>query len=586
MRGFAGLPDGSEWVLDEHDAAAGDPEAAGRELARRMQLAGAGDVLRRAEESPHERHRPPRRRGSRRPRPVTVRAVELIAQADVILHDRLIPHEALAHAREAPSSSTSARKARARRSRRRPRTRSCSSTPARAGASCGSRAATRSCSAAAARRRSCCARPASRSRSSPASPPGSPRPPTPASPSPSASWPAASRSSPATRTRPSRSPSSTGRRSPRSPARSSSTWASARCRGSRSSSSGRPGGRRARRGRRARHAAGPAHAARHARGRRRARGGGGDQGPGDHARRPGRRAARGDRLARAAPAARPHDRRHARAGAGERPGRRLRELGAAVVEAPAIRIEPLARRQARPGPLRPRRDHLPERRRALLDLLRDARELAGITVAAIGPGTARALRERGIEPDVVPSGRSPRASWRRSRTCRSPRALIARAAEGRDVLPTPCASAARRSTSSRSTRPSPSRSRRPPAPPPPPPTTSRSPRPRRCASSRGGRRPDRPRLASIGPATSAALREHGTEPSRGRPAHARRPGRRAVIEAAGNRTRRRGMFTFWERHPRATPLERHLDCRPASSVYPPRRARQAPRALIPPACWP
>ena len=30
---------------------------------------------------------------------LTVRAVELIAAADVILHDRLIPHEALAHAR-------------------------------------------------------------------------------------------------------------------------------------------------------------------------------------------------------------------------------------------------------------------------------------------------------------------------------------------------------------------------------------------------------------------------------------------------------------------------------------------------------
>jgi len=50
LRGFAGLPDGSEWVLDEHDAPAGDPEAAGRELAGRMQLAGAGDVLRRAED--------------------------------------------------------------------------------------------------------------------------------------------------------------------------------------------------------------------------------------------------------------------------------------------------------------------------------------------------------------------------------------------------------------------------------------------------------------------------------------------------------------------------------------------------------
>jgi hydroxymethylbilane synthase len=58
IRGFAGLPDGSEWVLDEHDAAVagagGTPEPAraeqaGRELARRMALAGADDVLRRAE---------------------------------------------------------------------------------------------------------------------------------------------------------------------------------------------------------------------------------------------------------------------------------------------------------------------------------------------------------------------------------------------------------------------------------------------------------------------------------------------------------------------------------------------------------
>ena len=60
MRGFAGLPDGSEWVLDEHAAAVAEPGSApdarrtveaGRELARRMQLAGADDVLRRAEEA-------------------------------------------------------------------------------------------------------------------------------------------------------------------------------------------------------------------------------------------------------------------------------------------------------------------------------------------------------------------------------------------------------------------------------------------------------------------------------------------------------------------------------------------------------
>jgi hydroxymethylbilane synthase len=44
LRGFAGLPDGSKWVLDEIDWD-GDPEEAGRELARRMKAAGADDIL-------------------------------------------------------------------------------------------------------------------------------------------------------------------------------------------------------------------------------------------------------------------------------------------------------------------------------------------------------------------------------------------------------------------------------------------------------------------------------------------------------------------------------------------------------------
>ena len=52
-------------------------------------------------------------------------------------------------------------------------------------------------------------------------------------------------------------------------------------------------------------------------------------------------AARADRLARGAAAARAHGGGHARAGAGERAAARLRELGAEVVEAPAIRTRPL-----------------------------------------------------------------------------------------------------------------------------------------------------------------------------------------------------------------------------------------------------
>jgi hydroxymethylbilane synthase len=49
MLGFAGLPDGSEWVRDR---VAGDPEqpvALGQALAERMLAAGAGDLLERSE---------------------------------------------------------------------------------------------------------------------------------------------------------------------------------------------------------------------------------------------------------------------------------------------------------------------------------------------------------------------------------------------------------------------------------------------------------------------------------------------------------------------------------------------------------
>ena len=49
MLGFAGLPDGSEWVRDR---VAGDPEqpaALGEALAERMLAAGAREILERAE---------------------------------------------------------------------------------------------------------------------------------------------------------------------------------------------------------------------------------------------------------------------------------------------------------------------------------------------------------------------------------------------------------------------------------------------------------------------------------------------------------------------------------------------------------
>ena len=47
---FVGLPDGGEWIRDELEADAGDPEAAGTELAKRLLGAGAADLLARAAE--------------------------------------------------------------------------------------------------------------------------------------------------------------------------------------------------------------------------------------------------------------------------------------------------------------------------------------------------------------------------------------------------------------------------------------------------------------------------------------------------------------------------------------------------------
>ena len=114
---------------------------------------------------------------------------------------------------------------------------------------------------------------------------------------------------------------------------------------------------------------------------------------------------------------------------------RLRTLGAAVVETPAIRIRPLD------TALPPLRVYdlvcvtSPNGAELLMDRLRDARELAGIAVAAIGPGTARALRERGIEPDVVPERAVAEGLVEALEDMPIKRALIARAAEGRDVLP-------------------------------------------------------------------------------------------------------------------------------------------------------
>jgi uroporphyrinogen III methyltransferase / synthase len=127
----------------------------------------------------------------------------------------------------------------------------------------------------------------------------------------------------------------------------------------------------------------------------------------------------------------------ARAQAGSM-SRRLRELGARVVEAPAIRVA--ARVVGVPS-------------LAEFDLLcltsangveflfermaeqgLDARALGGLRVAAIGPGTAAALRRHGVIADVVPERFVAESLLEALAGLELRRALVARAADARDPL--------------------------------------------------------------------------------------------------------------------------------------------------------
>jgi uroporphyrinogen III methyltransferase/synthase len=125
---------------------------------------------------------------------------------------------------------------------------------------------------------------------------------------------------------------------------------------------------------------------------------------------------------------------------------RLTDLGASVLEAPAIRIEP--RPPAEVDPVVERiGDYAlvvvtsPNGAGLLFESLarsgRDARALAGATVAAIGPGTGAELGRGGVRADVIPP-RSIAESLVEALEevpVEGRRVLIARAAEARDVLP-------------------------------------------------------------------------------------------------------------------------------------------------------
>jgi uroporphyrinogen III methyltransferase/synthase len=114
---------------------------------------------------------------------------------------------------------------------------------------------------------------------------------------------------------------------------------------------------------------------------------------------------------------------------------RLRALGASVVEAPAICIEPLDAALPDLSSFDLLCVTSPNGARRLLELCHDARDLRGPAIAAIGPGTADALRAGGIEADIVPvrAVAESRVDALADRPVR--RALIARAERARDVLP-------------------------------------------------------------------------------------------------------------------------------------------------------
>ncbi|MGI9021235.1 MAG: uroporphyrinogen-III C-methyltransferase [Solirubrobacterales bacterium] len=125
----------------------------------------------------------------------------------------------------------------------------------------------------------------------------------------------------------------------------------------------------------------------------------------------------------------------------------LAGLGAEVIELPVIRIEPsidsedVKRAVAELGEYSlvcltsPNGVRL--LRQAMVARGRDARALAGATIAAIGPGTAGALGELGVIPDVVPERFVAEGLIEAlaDTDVAGKRVLIVRAAEAREALP-------------------------------------------------------------------------------------------------------------------------------------------------------
>ncbi len=122
--------------------------------------------------------------------------------------------------------------------------------------------------------------------------------------------------------------------------------------------------------------------------------------------------------------------------------RRLEELGATVVQAPSIRIEVIEGSAPDLSPYDLVCFTSPNAVSALFarllraaDTPRDARAFAGARVAAIGLGTAHALAEHGIDADIVPERFVAEALVEALADTPVEHALVARAKDARDVLP-------------------------------------------------------------------------------------------------------------------------------------------------------
>lgn len=125
----------------------------------------------------------------------------------------------------------------------------------------------------------------------------------------------------------------------------------------------------------------------------------------------------------------------------------LRSLGAAVVELPAIAIEPLIESAEVTDAVLSVSDYdllclsSPNAVELFFEALHrnglDARALAGVKIAVVGPGTAEALREHRITADIVPERSVAEGLLEALEGTRmeGSRVLIARAEDARNVLP-------------------------------------------------------------------------------------------------------------------------------------------------------